>query len=699
MWRRRLRLGVAVFGIGVLAAVLYVMQPREARAPVAPVERVDPAARFETRGCDVVQLKGGSQDLRIECESQATYEDGRTRLVGVTLTVDNRAGRTFVVTGREAGVGANQSAFEMKGDVRLEASDGLVATAGEATYTAAEGVVRAPGPVQFTRGRLAGAGVGFTFDQQRDTAWLLDQAVIRFAGDAAAGTGPMDVAAGAAGLARTDRYVRFERGVRMVRDGQIFEADEAMVYLFPDRDEPDTIELRGQARITGGAGMGALRVMRARDINLDYAEDGQTLQQATLAGQSAIELAGAAGAAGQQLSGEWITLELAEDGAIKSLASRDNVVLTLPAAADAPARTIRAQQLTGSGAPGQGLTAMRFEDRVEFREAAARGGTPRVARSQALDARLNPTTGVFEAARFTGRVRFEDGSFRAQSGEATYRVAESALDLRGRDGAAAPFVSDEAMRIDGDAIDVTLSPRRMAAQGTVRSVLQPAGAASGQAARRPGLLTGSEAVNVIADALTYDEATRRGVYTGKARLWQGDTVIQADRITLDEASGDLSASGNVVTTLALAPDPGAPPAAAKGGPTILRAATFTYRDEARRAVYETKAQMNGDQGDLRAEHIELRLKADENALDRLDARGDVDVRLDDRQASGATLVYRPDAGRYEIAGTPGRFVDACNESAGRTLTFFRSSDRVIIDGNEEVRTESRGGKCPGRPPS
>ena len=105
MWRRRLRLALAVFGFGVLAVVLAVRQPREARAPVAPVERVDPTARFETRGCDVVQLKGGSQDLRIECESQATYEDGRTKLAGVTLTVDNRAGRTFVVTGQEAGSG------------------------------------------------------------------------------------------------------------------------------------------------------------------------------------------------------------------------------------------------------------------------------------------------------------------------------------------------------------------------------------------------------------------------------------------------------------------------------------------------------------------------------------------------------------------------------------------------------------------
>ena len=250
MWRKRLRLGIAIFGVCLTAFVLYVIRPRETRPPVVPIERIDPKATVETRGCDVVQLKGSKQDLRVECESQVTYEDGQTALRGVTLTVDNRAGRSFKVTGKEARVGANQATFDINGDVRLEASDGLVATSGSASYSDAEGIVRAPGPVQFSRGRMAGAGIGFAFDEQRNTVWLLDQAVVRFAPEGAAG--PMDVAAGAAGFARGERYMRFERGVRMTRSWQIIEADEATAHLFADRDEPDQIELRGNSRITGG---------------------------------------------------------------------------------------------------------------------------------------------------------------------------------------------------------------------------------------------------------------------------------------------------------------------------------------------------------------------------------------------------------------------------------------------------------------
>jgi len=504
------------------------------------------------------------------------------------------------------------------------------------------------------------------------------------------------VAAGAAGFARTERYMRFERGVKMNRQGQLIEADDATAYLFPDRDEPDQIELRGNSRITGGEGMGSLRLMRARDINLDYAEDGRTLEKATMAGQSAVRIASAGAGADQQLSGEFITFELASDGAIRTLASRDNVALSLPATADTPARNIRAQQLTGNGAPGQGLTAMKFEDNVVFGEAAARDRAARTARSRVLDLRLNPSTGGLDEARFGGGVRFEDGALVAQSGEATYRLGGNGLDLRGKNGAADPFVNDETIRVDAEAIDLTLAPRKMVAKGKVRSVLQPAKGRPGEAAaRRPGLLDDSDPVNVIAGELTYDEASRRGVYAGQSRLWQGETVIQAEKITLDEARGDLTAEGGVITTLALASES----SSAKAPPTLLRGGTFTYRDETRRAIYDTSAQMNGEQGNLHADHIELLLAQGENRLDRLDAKGSVDVALDKRKASGATLVYRPADERYEISGAPGRFVDECNESAGKTLTFFRSSDRVIIDGNEEVRTETRGGKCAARPPS
>lgn len=696
-WQKRAQLVLAVVAIGVIGAVGYTLRPREARVAPPPIDRLDPKATIETRGGDVIQLKGSRQDARIEFQSQVTYDTGETKLVGVKVTVDNRAGRNYTITGNEARVGKDQASYDLKGDVKLETTDGLTAFAETATYTDTEKIVKAPGPVRFTRGRMSGTGIGFTFDEQRNTLWLLDQAVIRVepSGESAA----MDVTAGAFGFARTDRYMRFERTMRMDRGGQIIEAAEAMVHLFADRDEPDLIELRGNARVSGGTGMGALQSMSSRDMNLDYGDDGRTLQQATLTGQGQIQLAGTGGAAGQRLSGEFLDIALAPDGSVKQLSSRQNVLVTLPATRDTAARTIKANVLTASGG-AQGLSLMRFGEGVNYTEAASKTQGARVARAQNLDAQLDPAAGALQEATFTGAFHFTDGPLTATSNQARYRIQAGTLALSGKQGNADPQIKTEALTIDAETIDVTLNPRKMVAAGKVRSaLLAPGKPASGATAgKRPGLLGDREPVQIIAESLTYDEALRRGEYKGQARLLQGPTQINADTLTIDETKGDLTAVGKVITTLALVrkdAEAGTP-----SPPTIGRGGSFTYIDQARRAAYQTAATLDGESGILRAEKIEIVLAAGENSLERLDASEKVTAIVDKRTVTGARLSYVPADEKYVVTGAPVTMIDAeCQEMSGKTLTFFRASDKVQLDGNDEVRSQTKGGgKCVPIPP-
>jgi hypothetical protein len=47
------------------------------------------------------------------------------------------------------------------------------------------------------------------------------------------------------------------------------------------------------------------------------------------------------------------------------------------------------------------------------------------------------------------------------------------------------------------------------------------------------------------------------------------------------------------------------------------------------------------------------------------------------------------------AGTKSvKVIEACRETTGRTLTFFKSTDRIIVDGNDETRTQTRNGASP-----
>jgi hypothetical protein len=44
-------------------------------------------------------------------------------------------------------------------------------------------------------------------------------------------------------------------------------------------------------------------------------------------------------------------------------------------------------------------------------------------------------------------------------------------------------------------------------------------------------------------------------------------------------------------------------------------------------------------------------------------------------------------------GTPATLVDGCRRTEGQTLTFMAEGDRVLVDGNQEVRTRTAGTPC------
>ena len=54
-------------------------------------------------------MKGDKQNVRIEFEGQTTNKEGETKLHGVKILVDNREGRSYVVTGKEAFIGQQNS--------------------------------------------------------------------------------------------------------------------------------------------------------------------------------------------------------------------------------------------------------------------------------------------------------------------------------------------------------------------------------------------------------------------------------------------------------------------------------------------------------------------------------------------------------------------------------------------------------------
>ena len=99
--------------------------------------------------------------------------------------------------------------------VQLEASDGLVAKTDAASYSQSEGILRAPGPATFTRGRMSGSSVGMTYDKGRDAIPMLADASMAMAPETPDDQ-PVHITSGAAYFARADHYVRYERDFTLV---------------------------------------------------------------------------------------------------------------------------------------------------------------------------------------------------------------------------------------------------------------------------------------------------------------------------------------------------------------------------------------------------------------------------------------------------------------------------------------------------
>ena len=736
-WQKRARIVVAIVGIAGAVLVYRAIGTREKVVAVAAPERMDPTATIEGVGAQVKQESGVRRDFDITSERQLFYKDGASKLFGVAITVRGREGRDFVLVAKEAEAGQNRQALQLSGDVKLQASDGFELHAEHASFDQADSIVRAPGEITFEKGRMNGAGVGMTYDQANDVLSLAEHARVKMTDDTDAVV--LDFNSGSAVIDRIQDSLTLGGEVHVLRGEERFVARAANARLTPDEDAVTFIELRGSASVEGGGG--ALEGMTARDIDLAYTEDGKTLEHVVLSGNATVAMAGQNGASGRQMAGDTLNLELAPDGAVTHAAGKGHVVLQMPATEGASARSVTAVLLDAVGESGKGLTSARFSDSVEYREEGAGGAAsrvaPRVARARTLGITLNGD--AIGSALFSGSVTFEDQGLRASGAEARYEPGAGTLRLTGTDAGGPPRVADRQITIEAQKqIDVALESRRMEAMGLVKTSLR-----AGGTSKMPGLLKDEQSANVSADALQYEGGAAKAIYKGNAQLWQGDTAIRADLITIDQSTGDLVAAGQarssipldngisigsaaeiryedttrVISYLSNMP-PALPPMARLGGaaaapalavtppvavpvtPPVTPLLTPTAGRGAGRGVTvapAVQAQVVGPQGTLRADRIEVVLAQQGSRAERLEAYINVNARVDARVATGARLTYFSLDARYVISGAnavPVSVNDGCRVSTGKTVTFFKSADRVIVDGNEEVRAQTKsGGPC------
>jgi lipopolysaccharide export system protein LptA len=760
-WQKRVRLAIALFVV-VFAAAVAVSLRRGHKPPTQAVTapaNLDPNAVTQTRGSGEYKVtKEGKVTSSIKFGNQKTYADGRSVFGGgVTVVLPDKGGRQVTVESQDAEVirppDKEVGNANFTGGVKLTTSDGITVKTATATYNDDEQMTHIPGALSFTRGRMTGSGVGATYDQNRRVLWLLDQARVDVVPDKK-GNGAIHVTAKAAGMARADHYMKFTGDARLDGEGHLTQADEATAYLTEDDERVTRMELRGNSRMTGKPGASGPQDMRARDIDLAYAEDGRTLQAARLVEDAVVQLPGEKGKPGRRIAGKAMDIVMAPDGAtVTNLVANENVQVDLPPDGDTPARRIRSASLLATGAPGaqapgaapEGIQAATFAGNVEYRETrAARGKLAeidRAAKSDRMDIKTKPGFGDLERADFHNNVHFTDGPDTvADAPTAVYAIALDRLDLSPGPGdkGLGPHVSNARISIDARSIQMGLTNQRMKADTNVRSVMMPeaagtkpgaaanpppakagspqgkAPAAAGQPSAKtndaapvkvPSMLKQNEPVNVKSNRLDYDGASSLATYEGNARLWQDDTEIKADKIVVEDKTGNLHATTNVTSNMVLTeaddkPPAGKPPAAKPGAAkpaevksTVTVAEDLLYEDAKHRATYTGHAHMSGPDGDVTADKIELFLAEQGGQLERAEADGNVVSRQETRRAYGKHLTYSAKDALYTMTGSPAKIYEQtptnCRITEGTTLVFDRSLNTSTASGNSTAGQRTR----------
>ena len=205
--------------------------------------------------------------------------------------------------------------------------------------------------------------------------------------------------------------------------------------------------------------------------------------------------------------------------------------------------------------------------------------------------------------------------------------------------------------------------------------------------------------------MTSRNAAGTALYTGNARLWQDANIIEAPSIQFDRDHRFVTAQGTasapVLTTLVQGSKQASKQiskselAGGKSGaasPITITASRLTYADSERRVHYEGGVGAKCSDFTASAKTVDAYLLprsqtssnqsvAGPGQLDHMVAQDNVVVQQPNRRAEGQKLVYTAAEDKFVLTGGPPSIFDAeQGKITGVSLTFFRSDDRVLVEG-------------------
>jgi lipopolysaccharide export system protein LptA len=450
-----------------------------------------------------------------------------------------------------------------------------------------------------------------------------------------------------------------------------FSANHAALELLPKLNQPKELDLQGNVLLRTRANLPTdERALHTEALHVEFMSgkkgEGSQLSRAETLAPGSIEWTdaspqgtvssapGNAPAAKTKLQAEKLRLIFGEDGKTRQLVATGNVLME-------------------KSSPGRPLQTTTAESGV---------------------AQLLPSGG-WSQMDLQGAVKLKEGDRSAQAAHAQLvRTAQMAV-LTG-------------MAVVRDATTETQAPRifflqatgDIRAEGGVRSTDFAAKGSVTQLAPAPA--------NLSADTLQANSKTGRAVYTGHARFWQGDSVMEADAMELQRDRRILIATGNVRAVFPQTAAEALPVSATPKKQKLwhISSGTLTYSDAEGRAHLEKNVIAQSAEQTMRGAVVDLYFTTSGAAdaspknvsspaaaapgaqqISRAVGTGGVTVNQGARRATAERGEYSAKDGKFVMSGgTPTIYDASQGTTTGHQLTFFLADDTIIVDSENGSRT-------------
>jgi lipopolysaccharide export system protein LptA len=314
-------------------------------------------------------------------------------------------------------------------------------------------------------------------------------------------------------------------------------------------------------------------------------------------------------------------------------------------------------------------------------------------------------TGGWSQMDLQGDVRLKEGDRTGQADHATFVRAAQTATLTGQ-----AIARDASTETHAPRITFLQNTGDILAEGGVRSTDFSTKTSAVQLAPAPA--------NITSETLQANSKAGRALYTGHARLWQGDSALEANSIELLRETRVLNAAGNVRGVFPQAPAQSAE--AAPGGvkqvsasqvapkkPQLWHATcgTLTYWDNDSHALLRQNVVVQSADQKMRGPVLDLYFTRQENGtakpngataanlaggaqqISRAIGTGGVVVEQGDRKATAERGDYSATSGKFVMTGgNPTLYDGSAGATTGRQLTFFLADDTIIVDSENGSRT-------------